>query len=270
MGLKAVQDAPDTQNTLDLGPPPEWEDKQIDLESILTQSLGAPPEDEFVASVVKHGVTIPILVEERSGAIVGHEVIDGRRRVAAAQRCGHTFIPARIIRNYQPELHGAVLLLAMNDPRSTNPIVELEAIEELLRHDSKLTAPQIARGVGMKLTTVKARMKLVPLMSELRDGARESKMPAKVVEAAARCNEDQQRQLIARLQANGKVTMDDIREIKKVTVSQHQRQLPGENWKARALKALKSAESEIFLNEGRCDAYEKVQAALAALEELDD
>lgn len=255
------------QGKLELGAPPRWTEQVINVSAIKIERFGAPPSAEMRRSVEASGVWTPILIAQGSE---GFDVIDGRRRVLAAIGAGLDTVPARLLVSGNRDLIAPAISLEANDAASPNPLVELEAIESLIAYVPGLTLPEIARAVGVKLKTLRARMRLSRLDRELRAGGLEGRFGAKVAEAAARCNETQQRELVSRMTANGSITLEDVREVKKAGVRDHQRQLPVDNTAKRAIGALNKIRGELFLAFGKeHEAVKALDDAIAALEDED-
>lgn len=251
---------------LELGPPPEWAEASVPIAQIRVEDFGTPPSGELLRAVNVHGVLVPVLLDGSKQD--GYRVIDGRRRVLAAIECEIEAVPARVLKAGEPAMLDPALTLATNDAASANPIVEFEAIEELMAAaGGSLTLPAIANAVGVKLKTLRARMKLSALCHELRDGWKDGKFGTKVGEACARLNADQQREVVRRLEATGTVTMDDVKAAKRVGVESHERTLPADNTVKRAIAELGKIRGELFLALGKCDALEALDDAIAALEE---
>lgn len=255
--------------TLDLGAPPRWRDQGVDIDEIRVEAFGSPPSDELVRQIGIAGVLVPILVREHE--IGGYEVIDGRRRVLAAIRNGIDEIPARVQVSGDVDLFPPAIALETNDAASPNPIVELEAIEELIRQVPGIALPQIAKATGVRLATLRARIRLSSLRSELREAWKAGKFGTKVGEAAARCDDIQQNELVAVLNANDTLTEEDVKRVRKGGVQGHLRTARDDRWKERATELLEKAKKDLYLSAGESarDAIDAIEAAVKLIEELD-
>lgn len=166
--------------------------------------VGPAPDPALVASVRRHGIFQPILlVQDGNGRL---SVAEGRRRIKAARQAGLTAIPA-LITDGEAMLAAAVGLVT-HGTRRDNPAADLEAIERLLAHGA--TEPMIARETGLRLQTVRQRMRLQRLDGSLRAALRAGHLAVGTAEQAARLPVPAQRRLAARLSDDGKLTGADV------------------------------------------------------------
>lgn len=252
------------QPSLDLGDGPSYRFRKIELADIRIKDFGSPPSSELVRSVGISGVLIPVLVRESKGG--KYDVRDGRRRVLAAKENGLLAVPAMLMVGGNPDLHDPAVTLEANDTSSPNPIIELEAIEELMRQVPGIGVPQIARGLGIKRKTVKDRLKLTSLRYELRDAWKAGKFIAKVGVDAAKLDETQQAELFHRYEASGTLTLDDVKAVKRTNVRSHQRTLPNERKYERATETLAKVKSDLIGDLG--EEHDVIQAIESAIEAL--
>lgn len=258
------------QIALDLGAPPRFSFERIAVGEIHVSGFGAPPSDKLVTSIGTLGVLKPIILEPDGGPNGTFAVIDGRRRLVAAMRNELEDVPAFVLVGGDLDLHGAAIPLATNDARDANPIIELEAIEEIIRQRPGISLPTIAKELGVKLKTLRARIRLSGIRSELRDAAKAGQFGTKVLEALARCDEIAQSELVRRLDANGTITIEDVRDVKKTGVRDHQRELPGDRRYTRAIERLEEVRKDLFLELGeKHEAMVAIADAIDALRELE-
>lgn len=254
------------QPSLELGAPPRWSFQMIDVAMIEISGFGSPPEDGLVRSVETAGVLQPILLDPNGETTF--KVRDGRRRLLAAIKCDRTEIPALILESGDPDLWGAALPLQANDVRAPNPIVELEAIEDLIRQVPGISLPTIAHALGVKLKTLRARIRLSSLRHELRDAWKAGKFGTKVGEGAARCDEPQQAELMHRLEANGTLTEQDVKDVRKIGVRTHQRTTTEDRKIPRAVEMLEKVRKDLFLElGGKHPAMVAIDEAIEALKD---
>lgn len=252
---------------------PEYDNLTLRTSEIRVGGFGSPPDRGLVESVRTFGVMVPILVSGPDGG--PYDVVDGRRRLLAAVQAGHTSVPARVVSGGGP-FAAMGLTLAGNVHSCPNPVVELRAIEEMMLQSTvegrKPRAGEIARATGIKLDTVRRRLKLQRLVGELRDAWEEGRFGTRVGEAAAKLDEDQQRELVRRLEANGTVTYDDVTDVRRKTkVSEHERSLPEDpqQVRRRSLERLHDVEGDLTLTLGLTGEHPAVEAVRDAIEALE-
>lgn len=170
--------------------------------------VGKEPSPELVRSVKLVGLIQPPIVVKRGD---GYEIVDGRRRIAAARMAGLVDIPIRIV---SADALGATdaLTLTANATRAENPASELAAIEKLvaLGFDIK----EIAKTTGMKSATIQKRLRLRSLTPRLRSAFDSGAIPVGVAEEAAKLPDVAQARLVVRLDDGERLTHDVIREEK--------------------------------------------------------
>jgi hypothetical protein len=119
----------------------------------------------LVQSIRRNGVIVPIILD------ASRRVIDGRRRLEVTRRLGREEIPAvRFLHRADGSsfrTQSAVITLTANGVRSRNIIVELEAIECLMR-DTRATPDSIADRLGISRRVVHNRLRLRGLQVPLR------------------------------------------------------------------------------------------------------
>lgn len=259
---KAAEPRKPKQPALELGAPPRWTYAVLDIEKVTVDAFGSPPEQGLIRSVEAMGVLEPILVDAE------WRLLDGRRRLVAAIKAELAEIPALVLVSGDYALLSGTVPLAANDPRASNPIIELEAIEELLRQVQGVSMPTIANALGVSLKTLRARIRLSSLRHEIREAWKAGKFGTKVGEAAARCDEMQQAELVRRLEAEGTITIADVKDVRRVAVSTHQRTTVGDRKVERAVEELTKVRKDLFLDLG--DKHPAIIAIGEAIEALQD
>lgn len=190
-------------------PVPEHE--LVMLDQVVGELSGPDPSTEFVESVLRFGVLQPIAVVWRmsEAATPGHfEVIDGRRRVKAARTVGLERIPAYV---YDADAipSSDVLLLAMNELRSSNPIAELEAIERLVEKGASLK--EITKATGLPPATIDRRLRLRAVPPSVRAAVKAGTVALSVAEEMTKLPGKAIDRLVAKLDEKGKLQMPDVR-----------------------------------------------------------
>jgi ParB-like chromosome segregation protein Spo0J len=140
-----------------------------------------------------------------------YEVVDGRRRLRALLLNGQN-VAEVVVNNTIEDTSGASLV--SNYIRSENVI---QAAREVWnRMDDGETEKEIAEEEGINIAQIRALRDMRKLLPELIAAVENGQMKSWAARMAARHPEDVQRQLVERLQANGKVTADDVKEVRSV------------------------------------------------------
>ena len=182
------------------------------------------PSKAFVQSVRDKGVITPIILRSSGDR---YSLVDGRRRILAvdiiekewsevAEKYGDVFIPtvipAHVIEDSMDD--DAVVTLITNTQRSSNPIVELKAMEKLLL-DGK-NCSDIASLTGLSKTQVEARLRLSYLHSDLREAVEKGKMTAPIANQAAKLPAYMQERLAERLKDKDRINASDVKDVRQV------------------------------------------------------
>lgn len=186
--------------------PPAFRAEAVSLDALPPDAamLGAPPDPALVASIRQHGVLQPVLlIRAGSGALW---VAEGRRRIKAARRAGAGTIPAWIT-DGDNGLAAAVGLVT-HGTRRDNPAAELAAIEQLLVLGASEQA--IARETGLRLPTIRRRLRLRQLDPGLHQAFRFGRLAVGVAEQAAKLPAVAQARLAVKLAEVGTVTATDV------------------------------------------------------------
>lgn len=262
---KAAGNGKAVQAPLLLKAPPTFEERWVQADEVLREPWGAAPTDELIRNVSAAGVLMPILFVKVKGGKL--RIVEGRRRFQAAEICGQIEFLGRIL----PTGLGSgvhAVHLGGNAVTSQNPIMDLNAVEEIMVAEGIDDAVEIARRAALPLSVIRKVLKLQGLDGRLKDGAREGKIGAKAITAAASCDVVQQRELVKRLEANSTVTAADVAEVKKSKVSSHQRTLPSENTAKRVRESLEKARRDSFSEWGDEELVALLDKALARLAEI--
>lgn len=169
-----------------------------------------PPDKKLVESVERHGIIEPVALLQIDKN--RYQVIEGRRRIAAARIVGHAAIAAYVdLREVVPL---EVLSLAANHVRSVN---KLDAYAKLVAlSDRGYTRAQIAKATGMAIAQIDALLRTGDrLRPELREAVREKKMTWSAAENAARLSDRRQIDLVVKLRDEGKLSNVDVEEVKR-------------------------------------------------------
>lgn len=190
--------------------PPIFKDSAMPL-SAIKYSGGLTPDASFVESIKKFGVLSPIHVRKYRKA---YQIVDGRRRYAAAITVGLRTIPAREIMTDGWNSHD-VLSLAMNAQRSTNYAQAAEVVERLVGKGA--TLHEIYAATGISAATVKKLMGLAKLHSALRAAFYDGKIAPTVAGRVAKLPAAQQERLAKVYARERALTGSDVHAVKEVT-----------------------------------------------------
>ena len=162
--------------------------------------FGGAPAAALVSSIRRDGVLQPVLLIRAYGD--GYWIAEGRRRIKAARAAGRTTIPAWIADG--DRAFAAVLGLVTHGTRRDNPAAELDAIQRLLTLGADERT--IARETGLRLATIRQRLRLLALDETLREALRRGKLAVGTAEHAAKLPAAAQRRLASRLDAGERLT----------------------------------------------------------------
>ena len=201
---------------------------QIPLSAFPADLPGPRPGREFRLAVARYGVVVPVVLEEDPTGEINHRhatfsLLDGNRRVMAAREAGFETIAARV---FGETSVGSHLTLALNGLRSANPVTEYEAIRELIRTGH--SESDITRLTGFPVSRLRARMQLAKLEPALFDALARQAITQGIAEGASRLPVALQSELVATLEASGKLSAKDLRAVRQAAVQTAVASLPME------------------------------------------
>lgn len=160
------------------------------------------------ASMESHGLLQPVILNapERGAR---YEIVDGRRRVAAARALGWQHIGAIVYTVDSLVAH--TMTVTANTIRSANPLTDLEAIMAL--HERGYTESDIATATGLRVGTIRKRLKLTRLPDEIMQGVKNGKIALGVAERVASLPDARVHDAVERFTESGKLTGDDVSDI---------------------------------------------------------
>lgn len=182
------------------------------------------PQASFVANVRDFGVLSPIWVERLAEAYRDDGgptwlVRSGNRRIKAVRAnikaTGTTTIPAQEILNGGAAVGEALAIIA-NAQRQDNALSDLRAIVRLLDRSKdrgeQLTFGDIQKATGLSIPTIEKRLKLRQVPEEILSGVAAGTVAITVAERVAKLPESTRRELVAVLDAEGKLTAKMVYE----------------------------------------------------------
>jgi len=151
----------------------------------LGKTWGPRPTDRLVDHVRRHGVLVPVLATQAPDAdgVLGWRLIDGNRRVAAAREAGLRTVPVMILTDLDED-EAAELTIAANTLRTSNPVTEWWAIDDLLQKGHR--EQDVSQRTGLTPAALKARVKYGGLDPRVFSGLVFGKIAPSVVEKASR------------------------------------------------------------------------------------
>lgn len=131
---------------------------------------------ELAASIKKHGVIQPVVVEQAGDDYILH---DGERRLRASKMAGLQEIPAVVVdamNGAGPEQRLIRAMVANVQRSDLNPIEEARAYKKM-RTDLKMSVERIAIEMGVSRARVEDRLELLRLDGEIQDLIEQGGLP---------------------------------------------------------------------------------------------
>lgn len=174
-------------------------------------------------SIAALGFTSAVLLRPLPhGQQYNYTVVDGAGRLENAREQELETVPALVLGEDVTQVEVAALRAGMNLARRPNPLQEAEAIESLwddLRAQGFSTEdiPSfIAKTLGISASVVKQRRGLLTLPPALRQGVKEGKVARGVAGKIANLPPKEQQQLASELEGKGKLTEEDVKDVRRV------------------------------------------------------
>lgn len=186
----------------------ETETTRVPLRKI--ERVYARSSAELRASLNARGQLQPVILND-----IGHAeyaVVDGRRRIHAARLLQWDDITAFVIE--VDSLVESSLAITANAVRSDNPLSDFEAIIQL--SEEGYTEQQIAEATGLRIGTIRKRLKLLDLPQELYAGVLDGGIAVGIAERIASRPDSVQEALVGVLMQKGRITGADMREASSV------------------------------------------------------
>lgn len=182
--------------------PADFSAEEVPLDDLPPDAaiLGGAPPAALVASIRRDGVLQPVLLVRAYAG--GYWIAEGRRRIKAARAAQRTSVPAWVADG--DRAFAAALGLVTHATRRDNPAAELDAIERLLALGVDERA--IARETGLRLATIRQRLRLLSLHEGLREALRRGALATGAAEQAAKLPPEAQRRLVGRLEGGERLT----------------------------------------------------------------
>lgn len=214
---------------------PVWDEEVVRLDELPDTGYVTVRRD-LRDSIAEIGVLVPILVAKHGKHLT---IIDGRHRVAAARDAGEVNIPARV--TDMTQYGDAALTLIANAQRSPNVVAEYDAIVKLMKDGSN--EHDVARLTGIPVGTIRKRLKIASLNSDLMTRFRKGEMSGPAAEAAAALPRAHQTRLAEATADMAKVRYRDVHDVRQVVAASAAAALPSDIFGARASEAEQTTKS---------------------------
>ena len=153
---------------------------------------------ELAETLDKDGLLQPIVVREDGDQ---YEIIAGERRYRAAKSLGWETIPA-IVKNMDDDQAASLALIENLQREDLNPIDEAKAYTNLMKLNN-LTQTALAKDMGKSQSYVANKLRLLKLGDEAQQALIEGKITARHGRALIGLSEDDQKRVLAEIEAKG-------------------------------------------------------------------
>lgn len=171
--------------------------------------VGPLPSAALIDSINLYGVLVPVHYRPLLGKI---EILDGARRLRAAQALGMRSVPAIRVAGVVGWQSEEVLSIALHEHRSDNPAVLFAVVEHLVKdgHDQRA----IEQATGLTRSRLHALSLLTELHTDLRHAWEDGDLSMTMAARIARLGVAEQGQLAEVFSKTGAVTPADVRRVK--------------------------------------------------------
>ncbi len=186
------------------------------------QNFGEQALESLKKSIQQHGILQPLVVTQTMGG--KYELVAGERRLRAAKELNLKKIPV-IIRTVK-DLEKLELSLIENIQREDlNPIEKAQAYKQLIEN-FHLTQEEAAKRLGVARSTLNNTLRLLQLPPEVQKDVATGKISEGQAKLILSLNNPQQQKKITQRAKEVNYTVKDIeREIKRIKVKAHTRQI---------------------------------------------
>lgn len=212
---------------------PDLEHTTVNINDLPPASMLGPvePTPELIESIRTWGLLQPLVLSDDGEG--GYKVHGGRRRIKALVRLaeeyasrggdfgveGNPFLFAKaVIVEGTGEDANRALNIALNAVAKSNPAQELEDIEALIKRGAD--EKEIARATGLKVGTIRSRLRLSSLTPGMRKALREGRLPQSAANVAARLGKDAQNEVLGETKSKKKITKSDVEKKRRVAVEE--------------------------------------------------
>jgi len=186
------------------------------------QKFGEHALESLKKSIQQHGILQPLVVTQTMGG--KYELVAGERRLRAAKELNLKKVPV-IVRTVK-DLEKLELSLIENIQREDlNPIEKANAYKQLI-DNFHLTQEETAKRLGIARSTLNNTLRLLQLPPEIQKDIASGKISEGQAKLILSLNNPQQQQKIIQRAKQANYTVKDVeREVKRIKVKSHIRQI---------------------------------------------
>jgi len=190
-------------------------------------------------SIKEHGVLQPLIVTQTMGG--KYELIAGERRLRAARELNLTKVP--IIVRTAKDLEKLELSLIENIQREDLNAIEKAVAYKRLIDNFHLTQEQAAQRLGIARSTLNNALRLLQLPDEIQYNLVSGKLSESQAKLILSLNNEQDQQKIFKRTQQNNLTVKDVeRDVRRIKVKTHTRQIKKDpqttNWESQLQQAL--------------------------------
>ena len=181
----------------------EYKTEEVPLSKILVDTVATSEGMEKSLTVLGHASDVvlnklPILDQGKE-----YSVIDGRKVINTLLKAKKKTVKARIYWNLPVDV-AMYILLVKNLQRSPSPIVEAEAIQELMQNHNK-TQKEIAATTGINPSVISQRLSLLRLPKPIIEQLRKRQITESVARRIVTLPQDVQNKIVKEEKITGEV-----------------------------------------------------------------
>lgn len=200
---------------------PEFKLQDVKVTEIKIEVDGCYPNKAFVESIKEVGIISPPVLIYSDGHYI---VADGRRRIRAAKELG-----IEIIRCYVSDKENTALKDVMtvhaNIHRSRNIVSEYKAVADLIERG--IEPEQLSDEIGIPKQKIRKLLNLQNLSPDLFAYFETGRIKPTVAFAISKMDKKYQQMLLERFEIADKITMTDVKAVKRVQRSQETENIEG-------------------------------------------
>lgn len=163
---------------------------------------------ELADSIRQHGLIQPIVVRPMEE---GYQIVAGERRWRACRMLGMSDVPV-VIKELSDEETAQIALIENIQRQDLNPVEEAAAYRALM-DEYGMTQEAVSKAVGKSRSAVANSVRLLNLPDEIVEMLRKGQLSAGQAKAIASADSEEDMLEIAKLAADGKVTVRGIEKL---------------------------------------------------------
>lgn len=163
---------------------------------------------ELADSIRQHGLIQPIVVRPMEE---GYQIVAGERRWRACRMLGMSEVPV-VIKEFSDEETAQIALIENIQRQDLNPVEEAAAYRALM-DEYGMTQEALSKAVGKSRSAIANSVRLLNLPDEIVEMLKKGKLSAGQAKAIASANSEEDMLEIAKLAADGKITVRGIEKL---------------------------------------------------------